>query len=87
MGCLKCYFQKDIINNISQFPQFMNVAINFVISMQFHGEVSIRSCRFHVADCAPGTHVNFICVAHRTLNHEVLACKGDNSVKSWVSNE
>ena len=75
------------MNKISQFPQIMGIAINFVIfPLSSPTEVGIRSCRFHAA-AGPGTRVSFMCVALHSPDHKALTCKRFNRVKSHVSNE
>ena len=83
MGCLKCYFEKDIITNISQFKQLMDVAINFVIFRSVPwGKLALD----HVVFMRP-TPRERVSISQRTLDHKVLACKSENPVKSRVSNE
>ena len=75
------------MNKISQFPQFIAVTINFVI-------FRLVSCtklaldhvtvKFHAADGAAGTRVNFIYMAQYSLGHDMPACLSDNRVKSRV---
>ena len=45
IGCSKCYLCKDTMNKISQFPQFIGVAINFVI---FHPVLWAKLALDHV---------------------------------------
>ena len=79
----------DASDKLSQFPQFMDVVMNFVIlPLSSLSEVCIGSCRFHAAagqriECMS---VSYTCVAQYSPDHKALTvtCKGDTRVKPRV---
>ena len=66
IGCFKCYLYKDAINEICQFPQFMGVAINFIIFRSVPWDkLTLDFMWSPVLRVTGGQRVN-VCVAYHT---------------------